>query len=224
MSPMSEFIESDLFALARGAMVARQLRSRGIYDERVLRAMEMVPRHEFVAPSLQHDAYDDNPVPIGEGQTVSQPYIVAYMLQMLEIAAENRVLEVGTGTGYQAALLVQLARELYTVERVLALFVAAKENLERLNYGNVSVIQGDGTRGLPEHAPYDRIIVAAAAPGVPAPLFEQLAEGGRMIIPVGPPDVQELHLVKKQNGEVVILRLEGCRFVPLVGEQGFRRQ
>lgn len=214
----------DAFDIARRYMVANQLRDRGICDERVLRAMETIPRHEFVAPSLQRDAYEDNPVPIGEGQTVSQPYIVAFMLEALEITPENHVLEIGTGTGYQAALLGQLAREVYTVERVPALFIAAKENLDRLGYPNIKVELGDGTRGLPEHAPYDRIIVAAAAPDIPAPLFEQLAEGGRMVIPVGPPDIQELLLVRKQNGTAFTQRLEGCRFVPLVGEQGFRGQ
>jgi len=219
---MAELAQPDPFAVARRAMVAHQLRNRGIYDERVLRAMEIVPRHEFVAPSLQRDAYDDNPVPIGEGQTVSQPYIVAYMLEMLEIAAENRVLEIGTGTGYQAALLGQLAREVFTMERVPTLFVTAKDNLERLGYTNVKAIQGDGTRGLPEHAPYARIIVAAAAPDVPTPLFEQLAENGRMVIPVGPPDIQELLLIRKQDGTAISQKLEGCRFVPLVGEQGYR--
>jgi len=222
MSPMSELAQSDPFAATRQAMVVHQLRNRGIYDERVLRAMETVPRHEFVAAHLRQEAYADNPVPIGEGQTVSQPYIVAFMLQMLEVGAKNDVLEIPTGTGYQAALLGQLAREVYTIERVPALFFAAKENLGRLGYCNVLAIHADGTRGLPERAPFDRIIVAAAAPDVPVPLFEQLAEGGRMIIPVGPPDIQELLLIRKQNGTAVTQKLEGCRFVPLVGEQGFR--
>jgi protein-L-isoaspartate(D-aspartate) O-methyltransferase len=221
---MQEPGQSDPFAAARHSMVVHQLRNRGIYDVRVLRAMDMVPRHEFVPAHLQRDAYDDNPLPIGEGQTVSQPYIVAYMLEVLEIAAGNRVLEIGTGTGYQAALLGHLAREVYTMERVPALFEAAQANVERFGYSNVTVINGDGTRGLPEHAPYDRIIVAAAAPDIPAPLFEQLAEGGRMVIPVGPPDIQELLLVRKQDGSAVTQKLEGCRFVPLVGETGFPPQ
>ena len=186
--------------------------------------MDAVPRHRFVAPSLRREAYEDNPIPIGEGQTVSQPYIVAYMLQVLELAPECRVLEVGSGTGYQAALLGELANEVYTIERVPSLFLAAKENLEQLGYDNVEVIHGDGTLGLAEHAPYDRIIVAAAAPDIPAALFEQLAEGGRMILPIGPPAMQELVLVRKKDGEPVTQRLEGCRFVPLVGEQGFQQQ
>lgn len=216
--------QSDPFALARHAMVLHQLRNRGIYDERVLRAMDTVPRHEFVASPLRREAYEDNPVPIGEGQTISQPYIVGYMLEILEVSPENRVLEIGTGTGYQAALLSELARQVYTIERLPALFIAAKENLERLGYRNVTMIHDDGTRGFSAHAPYDRIIVAAAAPDIPKPLFEQLAEGGRMVIPVGTPDIQQLMLVKKQNGEAVTHNLEGCRFVPLVGEQGFRPQ
>lgn len=222
MSLMPELAQSDSFAVARHAMVIRQLRDRGIHDQRVLLAMDTVPRHVFVAPSLERDAYDDNPVPIGEGQTISQPYIVAYMLQVLEIASENRVLEIGSGTGYQAALLGELAREVFTIERMPSLFVKAKENLERLRCRNVAVFEGDGTRGLPDHAPYDRIIVAAAAPDVPAPLFQQLAKGGRMVLPVGSPEMQELVLVKKQDGTAVTQRLEGCRFVPLVGEQGFQ--
>jgi len=202
-------------------MVVHQLRNRGIHDQRVLQAMDTVPRHEFVPAHLQRDAYEDNPVPIGEGQTVSQPYIVALMLEVLEITAENRVLEIGTGMGYQAALLGQLAREVFTVERIPVLFLAARETLERLAYSNVTVINGDGSLGVPEHAPYDRIIVAAAALDVPAPLFEQLVEGGRMVIPVGPPDIQELLLIRKQDGGAVTQRLEGCRFVPLVGDQGY---
>lgn len=214
---------ADPFETQRRAMVATQLRRRGIRDERVLRAMEKVPRHLFVPPSLQATAYDDKPVPVGEGQTISQPFIVAYMLESLQIAPENRVLEIGTGTGYQAALLGELALEVYTVERVFALYHTARENLANLGYSNVTVIHGDGTRGLPEHAPYDRIIVAAAAPDIPTALFEQLAEGGRMIIPVGTPELQELLLVRKHDGLPATQQLEGCRFVPLLGEQGFRQ-
>ena len=213
----------DPFETQRHAMIAAQLRRRGIRDERVLRAMGKVPRHMFVPASLQATAYDDNPVPIGEGQTISQPFIVAYMLESLLITPESRVLEIGTGTGYQAALLGELAHEVYTMERVFALFSTAMENLERLGYSNVEVIHGDGTRGLPERAPFDRIIVAAAAPDIPTALFEQLAEGGRMIIPVGTPELQDLLLVRKQDGLPTTQQLEGCRFVPLLGEQGFRQ-
>jgi protein-L-isoaspartate(D-aspartate) O-methyltransferase len=219
---MDGYIPSDTFATERQAMVARQLRNRGIRDQRVLAAMEKVPRHIFVPPQLRSSAYDDSPVAIGDGQTVSQPFIVAYMLQGLEIEPSNRVLEIGTGTGYQAALLAELAREVYTVERVESLFLAAKANLESLGYSTVEAVLGDGTRGLPGHAPYDRIIVAAAAPDIPAPLFHQLAEGGRMILPVGSTELQDLILVRKENGQPITTRLEGCRFVPLVGEQGFQ--
>jgi protein-L-isoaspartate(D-aspartate) O-methyltransferase len=213
---------TDAYQTARLAMVASQLRKRGITDERVLAAVERVPRHLFVPAALQYTAYDDNPVPIGEGQTVSQPYIVAYMLQILDIASEHRVLEIGTGTGYQAALLGELARDVYTVERVPSLFERASQILSELDYNNVHVAHGDGTRGLREHAPYDRIVVAAAAPTVPLALFEQLAEGGRMVVPVGSAEVQELMLVRKLNAAPDITQLEGCRFVPLLGEQGFR--
>jgi protein-L-isoaspartate(D-aspartate) O-methyltransferase len=220
---MSAFEQSDRFTAKRLAMVEEQLRRRGIRDARVLHAMEKVPRHRFIAALFQAAAYDDNPVPIGEGQTISQPFIVAYMLESLQIAPENRVLEIGTGTGYQAALLAELARQVYTIERVPALYVAAKENLQQLGYSNVEVIHGDGTRGLPEYAPFDRIIVAAAAPDIPTPLFEQLAEEGCMILPVGSPEAQNLLLIRKRNGVANTEQLEGCRFVPLLGEQGFRQ-
>lgn len=212
---------AEPFELARHAMIARQLRNRGVTGERVLQAMGKVPRHEFVPEKLQSAAYDDDPVPVGEGQTVSQPYIVGYMLQALELAPAHRVLEIGTGTGYQAALLGELAGEIYTIERVPALVVAAVQNLSRLGYINIKVVHGDGTQGLPEHAPYDRIIVAAAAPSVPGALFDQLAEGGRMVIPVGSPEMQDLLLVRKENGQQIVTQLEGCRFVPLIGNQGF---
>ncbi|HWR17334.1 MAG TPA: protein-L-isoaspartate(D-aspartate) O-methyltransferase [Terriglobales bacterium] len=212
---------TDQFELERRAMVARQLRARGIRDERVLAVMERVPRHEFVPPPLRASSYDDNPVPIGEGQTVSQPYIVAYMLEALEIQPSHHVLEIGTGTGYQAALLAELAREVVTVERVPALFIAALDLLAKLGYTNVEVVSGDGTRGVAAQAPFDRIIVAAAAPEVPRNLFDQLSEGGKMIIPVGSPEMQDLLLVRKVNGRPQVQQLEGCRFVPLIGEQGF---
>jgi protein-L-isoaspartate(D-aspartate) O-methyltransferase len=212
---------SDPFELARASMVARQLRARGIRDARVLDAMLKVPRDEFVAEKLRSSAYDDNPIPIGEGQTISQPYIVAYMLEALQVAATHRVLEIGTGTGYEAALLGELANEVYTMERMPGLFTAALQNLSRLGYINIQVVHGDGTQGLPEYSPYDRIIVAAAAPSIPSPLFEQLAEGGRMAIPVGSPEVQDLLLVRKENGQRFITQLEGCRFVPLIGDEGF---
>lgn len=212
---------SDPLVEQRQKMVAVQLRRRGVRDERVLAAMERVPRHEFISPQLLHRAYDDEPVPIGEGQTVSQPYIVGYMLEALEIQPENRVLEIGTGTGYQAALVAELAREVVTIERHAVLAEVARRNLERLGYRNVAVINADGTQGWAAGAPYDRIIVAAASPQVPPPLFEQLVEGGKMIVPVGSTEVQELLLVRKESGQPMATRLEGCRFVPLIGAEGF---
>lgn len=201
-------------------MVEHQLRRRGIHEERVLRAMEEVPRHEFIPEERRHRAYQDEPVPIGEEQTISQPYIVAIMTQLLAVEPENIVLEVGTGTGYQAAVLSRLARRVYTIERHTSLAERARQIFLRLGYENIEVAVGDGTRGLPEHTPYDRILVAAAAASVPRPLIEQLAEGGRMIMPVGTPDVQVLQLVRKSQGEIFSSNLEGCRFVPLIGEGG----
>jgi protein-L-isoaspartate(D-aspartate) O-methyltransferase len=220
---MAADLKPDSFAPQRQAMVAVQLRRRGIRDERVLHAMQRVPRHEFVASSFWSNAYEDEPVPIGEGQTVSQPYIVAFMLEALEIAPEHRVLEVGTGTGYEAALLSELAREVVTIERHARLAEAARVNLQRLRYANVAVVNGDGSQGYPERAPYDRIIVAAASPHIPHALWEQLVEGGRMILPLGSPDLQEVTLARKENGQAVTLQLEGCRFVPLIGAEGFSR-
>ena len=220
---MAADLKPDPYLPQRLTMVAVQLRRRGLHDERVLSAMERVPRHEFVAQQFWSRAYADDPVPIGEGQTVSQPYMVAYMLEALEIAPEHRVLEIGTGTGYQAALLAELAREVITIERHAGLAETARENLARLGYRNVSVIHGDGSKGWPEAAPYDRIIVAAAAPQVPQPLFEQLKEGGRLIIPVGSTEMQELLLVRKKDDRQLATVLEGCRFVPLIGAEGFSR-
>lgn len=202
-------------------MVASQLRARGIHDERVLAAMEHVPRHEFVAERFHDRAYEDHPIPIAEGQTISQPYIVAFMLESLGLEPNSKVLEVGTGSGYQTALLAELSGHVTSIERIPGLAQEAQSTLPRLGYGNVNIIVGDGSQGLPDAAPYDAIIVAAAAPRVPPALFEQLAENGRMVIPVGLPDAQELQLVRKLNGRPMIQRLEGCRFVPLIGAQGY---
>jgi protein-L-isoaspartate(D-aspartate) O-methyltransferase len=218
---MSGVTIHDPFLAQRQNMVATQLRRRGIRDERVLAAMERVPRHQFIAAAFRDRAYDDEPVPIGEGQTISQPYIVAYMLQELAIEPQHRVLEIGTGTGYQAALLGCLACEVVTIERHQPLADAARANLERLAYRNISVICSDGTQGWPTAAPYDRIIVAAAAPRMPEPLFEQLAETGKFILPLGSSEFQELTLVEKRGGKPFSSHLEGCRFVPLIGAEGF---
>jgi protein-L-isoaspartate(D-aspartate) O-methyltransferase len=213
--------QRDRFAAERENMVAAQLRARGLHAERVLAAMERVPRHEFVAERFQDRAYEDHPIPIAEGQTISQPYIVAFMLESLELEPNSKVLEVGTGSGYQTALLAELSGHVTSIERIPGLAQEAQGTLARLGYSNVNIIVGDGSQGLPDAAPFDAIIVAAAAPRVPMALFEQLAENGRMVIPVGPPDAQELQLVRKLNGRPMTLRLEGCRFVPLIGAQGY---
>lgn len=211
----------ERLAAQRHQMVEEQLRNRGIRDQRVLAAMEQVPRHEFVGPEYEEQAYDDHPVPIGSGQTISQPYIVAAMLESLELKGEDVALDIGTGSGYQAALLSVLTARVYTVERHEQLADEARRRLERMNYRNVMVFMGDGSQGLPQHAPFDAITVAAAAPHVPDPLFQQLHEGGRMIVPVGSPDTQELWLVEKKEGKALVSRMEACRFVPLIGSQGF---
>jgi protein-L-isoaspartate(D-aspartate) O-methyltransferase len=218
---------SDLWQLARLAMVATQLRQRGIRDERVLSAMERVPRHLFVpAEKLEH-AYEDQPIVIEAEQTISQPYIVAAMLEAVHLRPQDIVLEVGTGSGYQTALLAELAAHVYSIERYAFLANLAEQRLKNLRYNNTEVVVGDGTLGLPQHAPYDVIVVAAAAPRVPPALVQQLREadspgdGGRLIVPVGSSENQQLQLVHRCKGELVTSFLDGCRFVPLIGEDGF---
>lgn len=211
----------DPFVVQRNKMVDSQLRERGIHDSRVLEAMSKVPRHEFVAGQFRSQAYEDHPVQIGEGQTISQPYIVARMLEALNLTSSDAVLEIGTGSGYQTALLGEICQSVYSVERHAALARQAEATLARLGYVNVKIAVGDGTHGMPEKAPFDAIVVSAATPKIPPSLFEQLREGGRMILPVGPSQYQELQLVRKQNGLPEITRLESCRFVPLIGSQGF---
>jgi protein-L-isoaspartate(D-aspartate) O-methyltransferase len=219
---MAPETQIDSYITPRRNMVESQLRARGIRDERVLAAMLHVPRHEFVSEDYRDQVYEDHPIPIGEGQTLSQPYIVAIMLQALALDPPDAVLEIGTGSGYQTALLSELARRVYSVERHASLARAAQTTLARLSYTNLEVLLGDGSHGLPEHAPFDAIVVSAAAPHIPPPLFEQLREGGRMVIPVGPPHAQELQLVRKQAGQPMLTNLEGCRFVPLIGSEGYR--
>jgi len=219
---IQQLFNSDSFLPERLSMIEGQLRRRGIRDENLLRAMSEVPRHEFIPEAYWKQAYEDRPVPIGEGQTISQPYIVAAMIAALQVGTEDTVLEIGTGTGYQAALLARLGKQVFTVERHAALADEAKRLFQKLGYGNITAVTGDGSHGLPEHAPYDRIIVAAAAPSIPEPLLQQLGEGGRMIIPVGSSDIQVLQLARKSGGEIFTSSLEGCRFVPLVGEGGFK--
>jgi protein-L-isoaspartate(D-aspartate) O-methyltransferase len=218
---MAADTQTDPFLAQRRAMVESQLRARGIRDDRVLAAMLHVPRHEFISAEYRDQAYEDHPIPIGEGQTLSQPYIVAIMLEALALNPSDAVLEIGTGSGYQTALLAELTRQIYSVERHASLARTAESTLARLGYKNVQVVLGDGSHGLPEHAPFDAVVVSAAAPQIPPPLLEQLREGGRMIIPIGPAHAQELQLVRKQAGQPVVTNLEGCRFVPLIGSEGY---
>jgi protein-L-isoaspartate(D-aspartate) O-methyltransferase len=216
-------LESKEYAPQRAEMIEKQLRRRGIKDVAVLAVMLAVPRHEFVPLDLRARAYEDVPLPIGSGQTISQPYIVAAMTAALHLQLHHRVLEIGTGCGYQAAVLSQLAKEVLTIERQPELASAASEKLSRLGYSNVHVHCGDGSFGLAEFAPFDAILVAAAAPTVPKPLLAQLAEGGRIIIPVGDAEDQELQLIEKRAESFPITMLEGCRFVPLVGFHGWQK-
>jgi protein-L-isoaspartate(D-aspartate) O-methyltransferase len=197
-------------------MVRLQLAERGIRDLRVLDAMRKVPRHEFVPETFRQNAYEDHPLPIGEEQTISQPYIVAAMLEHLALQAEERVLEVGTGSGYVTALLSLLCAEVYSVERHAQLAASAESTLHRLKYRNVKIKVGDGSQGWAEHAPFDAILVSAATPEAPPALFLQLREGGRMMLPIGPTSSQELQLIRKIGGQPKVKVLEGCRFVPLV--------
>lgn len=212
---------SDDFAAMRHAMVESQLRARGISDQRVLAAMEHVPRHLFVAEPYQNMAYEDHPLPIGEGQTISQPYIVGLTLQALALEPTDTVLEIGSGSGYLTALLAQLCRHVYSIERIAILARGSESILRDLGYSNVTLFVGDGTLGLAQFAPYDAIAAAAAAPRMPLQLFAQLREGGRMVIPIGPPGDQDLQLVRKQDGKPQQISLGRCSFVPLIGAEGY---
>jgi protein-L-isoaspartate(D-aspartate) O-methyltransferase len=205
----------------RARMVEQQLRARGIRDPRLLAAMARVPREAFIAEEDANDAYGDYPLPIGAGQTVSQPYIVAAMVAALDLHATDRVLEVGTGTGYEAAILGELTAEVWTIERHEELAMKAREILARLGYANVHVVVGDGSTGLPQHAPFDKILVAAAAPKIPESLVAQLADGGRLVLPVGSRFEQQVQVVRKAGSEIVVKLQDLCRFVPLVGEEGW---
>ena len=216
--------EDSFFQNLRLEMVQEQLRPRGIRDERVLAAMERLPRHLFADERYWREAYADSPVPIANGQSISQPYMVALMLQALRIESESRVLEIGTGTGYQAALLGELASEVVSVERIEMLAESARSNLSALGIENVEVVSGDGSIGYPPRAPYDRVVVAAAAPEVPAALKDQLVDGGLLLIPVGSSDVQVLNRITRVGTEFRTELLESCRFVPLIGKHGQRSE
>ncbi len=205
-------------ARERERMVAEQLVPRGIKDPRVLEAMGKVPRHLFVDEALRDKAYGDHPLPIGEGQTISQPFMVGRMTELLRLTGTEKVLEVGTGSGYQAAVLAQLAARVCAIERLAKLAARARETLERLGITNVWVRTANGTFGWPDEAPFDRILVAAGGPSVPPPLLEQLAEGGRMVMPVGQADYQRLHVIDKIGGQARVTEDSECVFVKLIGK------
>ncbi len=213
--------DDDRYSARRIKMVSSQLERRGIKDERVLEAMRTVPRHEFVPEAVTEMAYQDHPLPIGYGQTISQPYMVALMSEEMELSGIQRVLEVGTGSGYQAAILSCLAKEVITVERVPELAVLASERLKRLGYENVEVITGDGSIGYEDGAPYDGIMVTAGAPGIPEALKSQLGEMGLLVIPAGSSFMQSLIKIRRKGDRYSEAHLTGCVFVPLIGEQGW---
>lgn len=210
------------YRVARKKMLEDQLVARGIRSRNVLEAMARVPRHEFVDPGMASQAYLDHPLNIGCKQTISQPYIVGLMTESLELSGTQKVLEIGTGSGYQTAILAELARQVFSIERVTTLSNRARMTLYRLGYSNVSLRIGDGTAGWPEEAPFDAILVTAGAPGIPQAYVDQLAEGGRLVIPRGGEDVQELVRVRKKDGRIVEEKLGACRFVKLYGEHGWK--
>jgi protein-L-isoaspartate(D-aspartate) O-methyltransferase len=206
----------------REMMVESQLIPRGIRDERVLDAMRRVPRHQFVEELIRHSAYDDMALPIGDGQTISQPYMVAVMTELLELKGTEKVLEIGTGSGYQAAILAELANEVYTIERIPVLTKRAKDTLSSLGYENIHLSTGDGTMGWPEEAPFDRIIITAASPKIPDPLMAQLAMDGILLVPVGSRYSQQLLKIAKTNQGATEEYHTPCVFVPLIGEHGWK--
>lgn len=219
---LSGIPDNQPFLAERQQMVESQLRNRGIHDGRVLEAMLRIPRHLFVPEEFQRQAYADHPLPIGEEQTISQPFINALSLQVLALNGSERALEIGTGSGYQTALLARLAEAVYSVERHAGLAQSAEEVLSRLGIENVKIVVADGSKGWAEYAPFDAILVSAAAPRIPESLLQQLAEHGRMVVPVGSQHAQELQLVTKKDGSVHTETIEGCRFVPLIGAEGFQ--
>ena len=212
----------DSFATVRERMVQEQLRSRGVSDPNVLKVMAEVPRHLFVDDAMQARAYGDHPLPIASDQTISQPFIVAAMTQALQLKGTEKVLEIGTGSGYQAAVLSRLCAQVYTVERINTLLAGARKVFDQLHFYNILSRLDDGTMGWQEHAPYDAIIVTAGSPEIPEPLIDQLADPGRMVIPVGDRNVQELQYVTKEDGKIEVQRLESVRFVSLIGEHGWK--
>jgi protein-L-isoaspartate(D-aspartate) O-methyltransferase len=208
------------YAILRKRMVEEQLIPRGIKDQRVLESFRKVERHKFIPEDLRTSAYGDFPVPIGEGQTISQPYMVALMTECLNLTGQEKVLEIGTGSGYQAAILAELAKEVYSIERFETLAKRAQDTFNILGYTNIKIKVGDGTLGWQEAAPFDRIIITAASPRIPLPLTEQLKEDGRLILPLGESFSQILTIVEKKKGNLESIEVCGCVFVPLVGKYG----
>lgn len=221
---MFGFSNGNRFEALRRKMVAEQMAGQGIRDERVLAVFRRIPRHEFVPPSATEQAYENHPIAIGQGQTISQPYMVACMTQALDLHGGEKVLEVGSGSGYQTAVLKALNADVYTIERVPELSERARENVERTGFSGVHYRVGDGSLGWPEEAPFDRVIVTAGAPTMPVSLVEQLREGGLMVIPVGGEEEQELLLVRRGQGRVTRERICSCIFVKLWGEEGWTVQ
>jgi protein-L-isoaspartate(D-aspartate) O-methyltransferase len=214
----------DEYTQERERMVRFQIAGRGIHDRRVLEALQAVPRHRFVPPHLAGSAYHDSPLPIGQGQTISQPYIVALMTELLALQGTEKVLEIGTGSGYQAALLSLLAAQVISVERFASLAQDAQQVLADLGYGNVRVEVGDGSLGWPSEAPYDAIVVTAASPHMPDPLREQLVDGGRLLAPIGPRWTQQLVLERRIGNQFRTETSIGVAFVPLIGEHGWQER
>ena len=214
--------EAIKYERQREDMVNHQLKPRGIIDPHVLEALRTVPRHLFVSEALRDQAYGDYPLPIGEQQTISQPYIVAEMTQALELGKDDRVLEIGTGSGYQAAILAEIVYRVYTIERIRALYIQARKLIDRLNYHNIIMRCSDGTTGWQDESPFDAIMVTAGAPEVPEKLVDQLAAGGRMIVPVGNQHSQDLIKITKDKDGIHRSNLGGCRFVKLIGAQGWK--
>ena len=214
--------EAIKYERQREEMVRHQIEARGIKDPVVLSAFRSVPRHLFVSEALRDQAYGDYPLPIGEQQTISQPYIVAEMTQALELRTDDRVLEIGTGSGYQAAILAEIVYRVYTIERIRSLYIQARKLLDKLHYHNIVMRCSDGTAGWKDESPFDAIIVTAGAPHVPEKLLDQLAEGGRMVVPVGNQHSQDLIKVVKDKKGIIKSNLGGCRFVKLIGEHGWK--
>ncbi len=210
------------YAVSRRRMVAEQLMARGIRHQALLHAMLKVPRHLFVEEGMSPMAYNDRPLHIGQAQTLSHPFIVATMLEVLELKKQDRVLEIGTGSGYQTAVLAELVHHVYSMERLSPLLLKARNVLKNLAYKNITLKLGDGSRGWLERAPFDAMVISAASPQIPHPYLEQLAEGGRLVVPVGDEDAQQLVLLRKKSGRIERKILSGCRFVKLKGKYGFQ--